>query len=190
MKTNQLIDKINTFDKQVFGMMDLKRLFPDEKNIRIIVKRLLDRQILIRITKGVYRLKTNTVDYEILANQIYFPSYISFESVLCKHGVINQGFNKITLATTRHSKKVRLENTDCEYIQIKDDLFFGFNLIDGVYMADVEKAILDTLYLKTLGKRKINIEEWQMDRINKSKLNLYSKKYPKSIEKILNTLTF
>ena len=190
MKTSQLIDKINKFDKQVFEMKDLERLFPDESNLKMVVKRLLDRQILVRIYRGAYRLKTATIDIEKLANQVYFPSYISFESVLGKHGIINQGFNKITLATTRHTKKIELENIECEYIQIKKDLFFGFNLMGGVYIADVEKAILDILYLKALGKKIINTEEWYTDGINRSKLRLYAKKYPKSVKKILDTLSF
>lgn len=182
MKAIDLTNKINEFHLEIFSIKDLQKMFPNDSSIKIQIKRLIDKKILVRITKGIYKLPDSTPNLEKYSTQIYQPSYISFETALSKYGIINQGFYKITLATSRHSKKIELLSTPCEYIQIKPSLFFGFNLIDGLYLAEAEKAFLDEIYLITLGKRKINTDEWNLDNLNFSKINKYLKYYPKKVK--------
>ncbi|PIU73208.1 hypothetical protein COS78_03505 [Candidatus Shapirobacteria bacterium CG06_land_8_20_14_3_00_40_12] len=185
MKTSTLVDTINKLGKSVFTIKDLRRLFPGELNIKTPIKRLVDREVLVKITRGIYRLKNTTIDLESLATQIYFPSYLSFENVLSKYGVINQGANKITLATTRHSKKILLSGIECEYIQLKPTLFFGFSLSHGVYVAGVEKALLDEVYLMSLGRRKVNPNEWNLDALDPKIVKKYAKLFPPQVNKLL-----
>jgi predicted transcriptional regulator of viral defense system len=181
MKSIDLNNKINQLKLEVFSMQDLQKLFPKDLNIKIQVKRLVDRGVLTRITRGLYKLPNTGLDLEKLSTQIYNPSYISFEGVLSKYGVINQGFYKITLATTRHSKKMELSGVPCEYTQIKDSLFFGFNLIKDTYIAEVEKAFLDEIYLMVLGKRVVNTDEWNVENLDKKKIKEYLKKFSKGV---------
>lgn len=185
MKRDELINKTNTLGKDVFSLTDLKKLFPGESNLKNSIKRLKDTHVIASVTRGLYRQADKSIDIEKLANQIYYPSYLSFESILFKHGVINQGPYKITLATTRHSKKLNLDNISCEYIQIKPSLFFGFNLIDGLYLADVEKALLDELYLIALGKKILNISEWNLNNLDQNKIKKYLSSYPNKVKEIL-----
>ncbi len=184
MKRDELINKTNTLGKDVFTTQDLRKLFPDESNIKMAIKRLKDSGIITTITKGVYRQKDKSIDSEKLASQLYYPSYISFESALSKYGVINQGLYKLTLATTRHSKKLTLPNIEIEYIQIKKNLFFGFNLIGNTYIAEPEKAFLDELYLIALGKRTINYDEWDTISLDRKKINQYLRRYPSKVKQI------
>ena len=184
MKITDLINKINQLEIEVFTPQDLRKIFPNDLNIKTSIKRLIDRKALIKVTRGIYQLPGKTVDLEKLSTRIYSPSYISFENVLSKHGVINQGIYKITLATTRHSKKVELLGIPCEYIQIKPSLFFGFNLVKNVYLADVEKAFLDEIYLIALGKRVINTNEWNIKNLDNKKIVEYLKNYPGSVKKM------
>jgi predicted transcriptional regulator of viral defense system len=184
MKNTDLISKINQLGVEVFTPQNLRILFPNDLNIKVSIKRLFDRGVLIKITRGVYQLSNKTIDLEKLSTQIYGPSYVSFENALAKYGVINQGIYKITLATTRHSKKTELLNIPCEYIQIKPSLFFGFNLVKNVYIAEAEKAFLDEIYLIALGKRNINTTEWNIENLDKKKIREYIKSFPISVKKI------
>ncbi len=77
---------------------------------------------------------------------------------------------------------------ECEYSKLKLDLFFGFELLGDIYIAEPEKAVLDTLYLISLKKRRIAFAEWYLDGLNRKKLNQYAEKYSKTVREILATI--
>lgn len=185
MRKEELIQKIDKLGKDFFSIQELRKLFPNDAHIKMHVKRFMDIGMIMPITKGIYTFSSHPVDIEKMATQLYYPSYISFESALVKYGIMNQGINKLTLATTRHSKKLNLMNMECEYCQLKKDYFFGFQLLEGVYLAEPEKAFLDTLYLISLGKRKIDYSEWYLDGLNKKKTQQYAKKYSSKVKEMI-----
>ena len=190
MKAIDLNNKIKQLNLEIFSIKDLQKLFPNDSGVKVQIKRLIDRKIIDRVSKGVYKLSEINPDLEKYTTKIYPPSYISFETALSKYGIINQGFYKITLATTRHSKKMELLNNLCEYVQIKPSLFFGFNLTNGLYLAEAEKAFLDEIYLITLGKRSINTTEWDLKNLNHQKIQKYLKLFPVTVkEKTLKILS-
>ncbi len=188
MKRQELAQKVEALGKDFFSMKDLKKLFPDESNLRVSVKRMLDAGVIFQIARGFYTLKQENLDVEKLATQLYYPSYISFESALSKYDVINQGLYGLSLATTRHSKKIALAGVDCEYSQIKPALFFGFDLVNDTYLAHAEKALLDLIYLISLGKRNGNTSEWDLDVLDKHKLLKYLAFYPDSVKKRITNI--
>ena len=161
MKREEIAKKLEALGKDYFSMKDLKKLLTAERHLKISTKRMVDAGVLVSIAHGIYALKPEKLDIEKVATQLYYPSYISFESALSKYGVINQGLYGLTMATTRHSKKMVLAEVDCEYCQLKPDLFFGFDLMNGTYLAHAEKAFLDQVYLMKLGKRSGNTAAWE-----------------------------
>lgn len=173
MRKEELIERIERLGKDVFDISDVKKLFPDEKHINTAIKRLVDSGAIIKVARGVYLLQGHSFDVEKFATKLYYPSYISFESALSKYGIINQGLYNLTLATTRHSKKIILKDIECDYSKLKPELFFGFNLIGGTYIAEPEKAVLDLLYLVSLGKRTKSSQEWYTEEIDRNKINTY-----------------
>lgn len=180
MKVQVLVEELTKKNIETFSAGDLRRLFPkDNQNITTIVSRLAKSGIIVPICRGLYRLKQTPVDVEKLAQNIYYPSYISFESALSKYGIINQGVYTVTFATTRHSKKIVIDNTECVFRTIKPKLFFGFNLVNGIYIAEAEKAILDTLYFIHLGKLKINFADWYLKDLDIPKLKKYTNRFGK-----------
>jgi len=185
MKKDELFEKIEHLGKNVFDIRDIKNLFPDETHINTVIKRLKDSRVLIKITRGVYMLQGRSFDVEKLATKIYYPSYISFESALSKYGIMNQGLYKLTLATTRHSKKIKLNEIVCDYSKLKPELFFGFNLEGGTYIAEPEKALLDTLYLMSLGKKTKSYQEWYTKELDKNKIKKYLPFFGKAVKKLV-----
>jgi predicted transcriptional regulator of viral defense system len=188
MKRGDIIHAVETTGMDFFTIRDLEKLFPGEKHIKISVKRLLDAGVIIRVTRGIYALKPENLDIEKIATRLYYPSYISFESALAKFGVINQGLYGLTLATTRHSKKMTLAGLECDFAQLKDALFTGFDLVNGTYIAQPEKALLDLLYLICLGRRRVNPAEWVLDGLNKEKITEYLRLYPSTVGKKVEDL--
>mgnify|MGYP001558669150 FL=1 len=173
MRKDTFIDKIELLAKDIFDISDVKKLFPEEAHINTAMKRLVDSGAITKVARGVYMLRCHSFDVEKLATKLYYPSYISFESALSKYGIINQGLYNLTLATTRHSKKITLMDVGCDYSKLKPELFFGFNLTGGTYIAEPEKAVLDMLYLISLGKRTKRTDEWHTEELDRDKLKKY-----------------
>lgn len=184
MNRQQLVRRIEELDRPIFRMNDLRKLFPDEANLKVTVKRMLDAGVIFPVARGIFTLKTRNLDIERVSTQLYYPSYISFESALSKYGVINQGIYGLTLATTRHSKKMTLAGVECEYSQLKPSVFTGFELVNGTYLARPEKACLDLLYLISLGKRHVDPSEWMVDELDVSQLAEYLPLYPAAVGKL------
>lgn len=176
MKAQELIKKITSLNLETFSTADLRKIFPESAaSMAVIANRLVKNGQIVPIYKGLYRLAQNQIEIEKVAQQIYYPSYTSFESALAKYGIINQGPYLLTLATTRHAKKIIIDNRECLFRQLKPGLFWGFNLIKDIYLAEPEKAVLDTLYLAYLGKTKINYQDWYLKNINRDKIKKYAR---------------
>ncbi len=92
------------------------------------------------------------------------------------------------MATTRHSKKITLAGIDCEYSQLKMDLFTGFELVNDTYLAHPEKAFLDQIYLVSLGKRSSSISDWDLSHLDKDKLAKYLTFYNNSVQKMVSKM--
>lgn len=188
MKRQELTHALEYHAKNFFSLKDLRKIFPAESNLRVSVKRMQDAGVIFQIAHGYYTLNQENLDVEKLAAQLYYPSYISFESALSKYDVMNQGLYGLTLATTRHSKKISLAGVDCEFSQLKPALFFGFNLVNGIYLANAEKAFLDLIYMCCLGKRRINLSGLELSILDKDLLAEYSAAYPNNVKKLISTL--
>ena len=182
MKRQQLIHKIETLGKGLFTIKDLRKLFPKAAYIKTSVNRLLGRGDLVKVVRGVYALNRNDLDIEKIATQLYYPSYISFESALARYGIINQGRYGLTLATTRHSRQMIIAGVECKYSKLKPALFFGFDLIDRVFLASPEKAVLDELYLICMRKREGDTSEWYLDGLDRQKLQEYIQPFNSSVK--------
>lgn len=88
----------------------------------------------------------------LIANKIYTPSYVSLQSALCFYGIIPESVIEVTSVCSRDTKLFESAIGPCSYSKIKQDLFFGyrlmeFDIIGTVKFASPEKAILDFLYL-------------------------------------------
>lgn len=179
MTTVEFISALQTLDRGFFTVADLEKIIGIERSsLKVTLNRLVKQKLLIRLKRGVYQLGLSTVDVKKVANQLYYPSYLSFESALSLYGILSQIPYTQTFATTKKSKKMTISNTQAEFTQIKEDLFFGYVLENGVYIAEPEKALLDQLYMASRGKRIINIEELDLREINKERLEEFAQRFP------------
>lgn len=140
----------------------------------------------IRAKQGIYITNFNPPTKFEIANYLYKPSYISFETALSSYGIIPETVYQITSATPKPTKELRLQNQSYQYLKIKKKLYFGYRptkIRDKlVLMADKEKALLDYLYLLSLKKREFN-ERLDLRRIDKKKLGNYVNFFVKNIRK-------
>lgn len=178
---------LQELDKGYFTTSDLEKitgLYRD--SLKVALHRFVAKGILTRIKRGVYQLAFSQIDVPKIANQLYYPSYLSFETALSLYGILSQIPYTQTFATTKKSKKIILWNTEVEYRQVQKELYFGYKLEHGIYIAEPEKALLDELYMVSRGKARLDIEELDLRDINKNKLLEYSRRFPRYVEKHLS----
>lgn len=117
------------------------------------VKRWLAQGKLLRIRRGLYCLTEYAAKphpYE-LAQHIYGPSYISFESALSFYGLIPERVVTVTSATTKRSKEFQTPLGVFSYLHLPQDNFY--TMVDLVkeenqqfFIAKPWKAICDYIF--------------------------------------------
>lgn len=186
-KDIELIKKLTDFRKSYFTVSDLEKVIGLKRDsLYVTLNRLVKSGVVIRLAKNIYSLFTQAFDVEKIANELYFPSYLSFEQALSRHGILSQIPYTITFATVRPTKKMVIANVAVEYSHLKKELFFGYILKNEKYIAEKEKALLDQLYMVQMGKKSINIEELDLRDVNKELLEEYAKKFPAFIAPLVN----
>ncbi|MBI2638252.1 hypothetical protein HYW83_01540 [Candidatus Peregrinibacteria bacterium] len=103
---------------------------------------------LHRIRRGIYAKDRNYDRFE-LATKIYTPSYISFETVLTKAGIIFQYYGQIFVASYL-TREITADRETYIYKKIKDAILtngVGIEHKGNYSIASPERAFLDTIYL-------------------------------------------
>ncbi len=186
MTAIEALKKLEKFKKDYYTVRDLGRVLDMPiDSLRVQLTRWSKIGILIRIAKGIYAPYGTEIDVLKIANQMYYPSYISFESVLSKYGILSQIPYTLTFATPKRTKKMILNYTEVEFTKLSDKYYFGYVFEDGVNIASPEKALVDCLYLVSKGKRILNIDELYLKNVDKEKLIEISKVFPKNTKELI-----
>lgn len=189
MTTLNLLNTLQQINKPFFSLADLVNIVDiNRASLKVQLNRLTKKALLIRLSKGFYILPNRLDQLPVIANQLYYPSYLSFESALSQYGIINQSPYTITFATSRRSKKTILADKKVEYRQLKDKLFIGFNKVGNLFIATPEKALLDQIYLVSRGRATLSFDEVNLSSVDIKKLKELSIIFPKSTKKLLNHL--
>lgn len=137
-------------DKTVFSLKEISCLWGEKisVNMRMRLSSYVKKGRLVNVYRGFYA-KDNDYNVLELANKIYTPSYVSFETVLTREGVNFQYYSTIFLASYI-TRSICIKNQNIQYIRIKDYVLTnkkGVNINDIVSIANKERAFLDRLYV-------------------------------------------
>jgi len=105
---------------------------------------------LIKLRKGIYAKNQNYNKFE-LATRIFTPSYVSFETILVKEGLVFQFYEKIFVASYL-TREIVIDSQVFLIRKIKDVVLtdpLGVEHRDETSLATKERAFLDTLYVNT-----------------------------------------
>ncbi len=187
MRDVELMKELTAAGKDFFTLPDLEKLTGlDRKSLHVSLHRLAKRGAILRAMRGIYVIPGSAPRVERIAGQLYFPSYLSFESALSRFGVLNLVPYSLTFATTNKTKTLDILERRVDYRQIKPALFFGFDMADGYYIAKPEKALLDLAYLSTLGKAALPMEELDLRALSPSILNELAERFPSRVREIID----
>lgn len=144
------LDKLLSSKKTIFTYSDIKTILSKDNidTIKSFFARWVSEGIFINLYKGIYWFKNYNVCE--LGVKLKKNSYISFETILKKEGVIFQDYgNSIFLASDNTITKIT-NNTTFHYLKLKSSILTNpLWIINtwGYMVATPERAICDRLYL-------------------------------------------
>lgn len=150
MQKGDYLTTILRSDKTVFTSKDLALLWqdPGSSATRVRVNYYIKKGDLYHIRKGFYAKNKDYNKLE-LATRIFTPSYISFETVLARDGLVFQYYDQIFVASYI-TREITVDNQVYSYKKIKDTVLinsFGIEHVEETSIATKERAFLDTLYV-------------------------------------------
>lgn len=187
--------KIRIFTNQQFALIFDLSPYKAEYSLNRLVK----EGLLTRLKRGVYILKINPPSEEEIANVLYKPSYISFEYALAYYNIIPEMIYQITSATTKPTRLFDVGHNAFVYYTIKPEAYTGYTMAQReerrFYIAEPEKALVDYLYIISLGQRsllggRLINDRMELKSLNKDKILTFAKLYDwlkldKLIEEVL-----
>ncbi len=178
--------------KLYFGYEEISRaLGITPQSARVSATRYLDQGVLVKIKRNIYILKEKWKVLEreekfILANLVQVPSYISFMTALDYYEITTQiQRNFIESVAVKRTKETEVENTVFTYSKINTNLYFGFKKEKDFFIATPEKAFLDALYLRSLGRYNFDIDSLDFSKLKRNEIRKLGKKFPLKTQKLL-----
>jgi len=180
LNTLLILDKLKNV--KIFTTFDFQKIFNIKyQTAKKALLRYTKAGILIRARKGIYFLSQDPPSEFEIANKLYQPSYISFESALSFYGIIPETIFEITSATPKITRNFVVNKLKFSYKKIKNNYFFGYRPEKinkaTVLIAEPEKSLLDFLYFVALKKRSFSYERINLKKINRQKLIKYAKQF-------------
>lgn len=166
--------KISEKNIKVFKIADLEKLLGIGCVAATkIAERYTKKGIFVRLKRGLYAPSFNFPSPYLLANKVYQPSYISFETALSYHHIIPERVYSVTSATTKSTREFEIKDISLEYLKIKKQAYTGYAPVkerdEIILMAEREKALADFLYFVNLGKKRLP-ERLNLREIDREKL--------------------
>jgi len=146
---------------------------------RAILQRYKKKELVVNPKKGFYFFKDYAPSVYEIANKIYFPSYISMETVLSKKGIIPETVYSIISVTSKSTRIFVFQNIKYRYHKIKQSGYTGYYKDENYLVADKEKAVADYLYFVALGLKQLN-QRLNLKNIDKKKLRKYGEMFENS----------
>ena len=155
------------------------------ESARTTASRLVARGILIRLRRDLYSLVSRNYSLFSLANAIHQPSVISLETALNYWGLIVQ-VPQVIFSIALRSYRYERDNTEFIYRRTEPSLFrFGQVKAEDFYITEPEKALLDTLYMKSKGLVELLPGDLDMGKLDIELLGYYSRFYPGIVRRLL-----
>jgi len=149
MRKTDFLLEIYKKKQTVFTLGEIALLFPQisYQNLKRKIFYYVKMGKILKLRKGIYGKEDfNPLE---LANKIYTPSYISFETVLKKEGIIFQE-TSIIFAASYLTRRIECAGVKIFYRKIRDEVLTnpkGIEKEENYFLASKERAFLDTVFV-------------------------------------------
>ena len=156
------------------------------QSVRVALGRQEKRGLVERIRPKIYVNKlASGFSARDLAAAICPESYVSLDSALNEWGISSQSPALLTCVATSQIPLVKAQSAKIHFRTINKALFWGFQERKSRYtsyrLAEPEKALLDWIYFRRRDRLPLGLDEFNFQRISRSKLIEYAKKFPSTV---------
>ena len=184
--------QLRCIEKTCFGYEDIARALKiSPASARVAATRYVKAGLLIRIKRNIYVLQENWASLSLeqrfgLANLIQVPSYISLLTALEFYEITTQMQQSfVESIAIKRTREIEIAGTMFTYKKITANLYSGFVRMRGFFIAEPEKALLDALYLMSLGRYRLDIAAIDFSKLNREKTGQFVELFPASTKKLL-----
>jgi predicted transcriptional regulator of viral defense system len=151
MNQIEALQRLRTLAAPVVESRDVAALLQvSTSNATTILRRLARKGMIIHLSRGRW-LVNEKIDRLALPELISapYPAYISLQSALFHHGLIEQIPSVIYAVTPARPRRLRTPMGNISFHRMPSELFKGFELLarSDAKIATPEKALFDLLYL-------------------------------------------
>lgn len=152
MKLITALKKLQTVGVPVIATMDAAMILGlSNAHASQVLRRLAEEKLIIHLSRGLWVIDLQ-VNPLLIPDYLIAPMlcYISLQTALYHHGMIDQISRIITVVSLARSRRIQTPLATVSVHHMMPEFFFDFelDLKTGVKMATPEKALVDTLYYK------------------------------------------
>lgn len=182
-------------ERLYFGIMDLADLLKIKpESARVLCSRYVKKGIFIRLKNNFYILEQkwdslSREDFLRLANFLQIPSYISFMTALWIYEITTQvPRNFFESASLKRSRRFEARGIVFNYYKLKKECYFDFTKWGNIFIATKEKAFIDSVYLYSFGKYKLDFSSLDLDKLDKKRIKKLISKFPEKTKSALERI--
>jgi predicted transcriptional regulator of viral defense system len=182
-------------EKLYFSHEDVANLLGIKKgSAAVLCARYVKRGLLTRLKRDLYvRTESlphlNTMDLYRVANLLQVPSYVSLMTALSHYGVttqIQRGF--VESVCMKRTTAFERGGIAFRYLKVSTALYGGFVKDQGAFIASPEKALLDALYLASMGRYGLDATSLDLDKLDQKNLVRLTGNYPLKTQRFLERI--
>lgn len=189
--------ELNTIKKTFFGFQDISNVLEiTNASARVAAHRYVKNGVLIRIKPNIFVLSdkwnNSTIEEKFqAANLLQVPSYISLTTALAYYEITTQiQQNYIECISLKRTFSKKIKEVTNRFSKVSEKMYFGFEKRTNVYIAKPEKALIDSVYLSSLGRYSMDISAINIERFDQDILNKMIERYPLRIKNLLRKYGF
>jgi len=179
------VSELYNIEKDYFGYEEITRVLDiSPASARVSANRYVKNGTLIRLKRDLYVLKerwryfSREQKFE-MANLMQVPSYISLVSALDYYEITTQMQRDfVESIVIKRTKEISIRNTFFNFTKLNKNLYFGFEKVNNFFIGNPEKALLDALYLMSLGRYQFDLTAIDFKKCDFDLIVEYLKKYP------------
>ena len=182
-------------EKPYFSHEDVADLLSIKKeSAAVLCTRYVKKGLLTRLKRDLY-VRTETLDHLAttdlyrIANLLQVPSYVSLMTALSHYGVstqVQRGF--VESVSIKRTKAFERRGIAFRYLKVSSALYSGFVRDQGIFIASPEKALLDSIYLASMGRYALDLASLDLSKLDRKKLTHLAADHPSKTRKFLERL--
>jgi len=185
----ELAEKLYFTSGEVSGILGIT-----PESGRVLCSRYVERGLFLRLKRDFYVLEQNwprltREELMKIANILQVPSYVSFISALSFYEVTTQvQQNFFENACLKRSRKVDVGGVNFNFYKLDRRYYFNFVKREDIFIATKEKAFIDSIYLYSFGKYRLDFNALDLDKLDRAEVKRIAKVFPERTAKLAKKL--